>query len=79
MKPQTHKEELQQKNRLVTVSRKITGGGGVCMCVGGWLGGGGGRGSLNQFSSREISSLILMQLQIINLLLVRIGVLHFIR
>ena len=47
------KEELQQMNRLGTVSRNITAGGGV------W-------GSLNQFYSRKTSPLILMQLKITN-------------
>ena len=36
MKPQTHKEKLQQRNRLGTVTRK-TGGGGGCV----WGGEGG--------------------------------------
>ena len=52
-----NKEELQQRNRLGTVSRKTTG----------WGGGVGGSGGLNQFYSRETSSLVLMQLQLTNI------------
>ena len=60
MKPQTHYETKKNCNRETALERSVG------KLLGG-VGGVGGSGGLNQFYSRETSSLVLMQLQITNI------------